>query len=129
VEPALEKVATSPHRDDIEVINRYVTDNEIPALFARSDLIALPYLRSSASGPLHLAMARGLPVVVTAVGGLEQAVAGYAGAVTVEASNPLLLRDGIVEAVGLVGGVFHDPHSWDQTAAAFEDVFTKLGSR
>jgi hypothetical protein len=56
-------------------------------------------------------------------------VDGYAGAVTVEASNPTSLRDGIVAAADLVGTVYEDPHSWDQTAAAFEDVFARLDSR
>jgi glycosyltransferase involved in cell wall biosynthesis len=119
----LEKIATSPNRHEIEVINRYVTDAEVPDLFARADLVALPYLRSSASGPLHLAMARGLPVVVTDVGGLTQAVEGYGGAIMVEPSNPMSLRDGIVRAIELVGAVYDDPHSWDQTATEFEEIF------
>jgi hypothetical protein len=36
--------------------------------------VVLPYHRSSASGPLHIAMSAGLPVVATAVSGLVEAV-------------------------------------------------------
>ena len=125
----LEKVSASPNRVDIDVINRYVTDEEIPGLFSRADLVALPYLRSSASGPLHVAMARGLPVVVTDVGGLGQAVRGYGGAVTVEPSNPTSLRDGIVRCAELIGTIYEDPHDWDKTASAYEEIFSRIDPR
>ncbi len=59
----LEKISASRHRDDIQVVNRYVTDEEVRGFFVSADLVALPYLRSSASGPLHLTMSAGLPVV------------------------------------------------------------------
>lgn len=123
----LEKISTSRHRDDVELVNRYVSDDEVPGLFARADLVALPYLRSSASGPLHLAMARGLPVVVTDVGGLGEAVAGYEGAVTVPAGDSDALAAGIVQAAQLVGRTFDDPHSWDHTVAAYDEIFAKIG--
>jgi len=58
-------------------------DEELAAYVARADAIVLPYHRSSMSGPLHVALAAGLPVVVTAVGGLVEAVQNYAGAVLV----------------------------------------------
>lgn len=122
-----ERISTSPHRADIELVNRYVSDDEVPGLFARADLVALPYLRSSASGPLHLAMARGLPVVVTDVGGLGEAVADYEGAVTIPEGDAGALAAGIVRAAELVGRTFDDPHSWDHTVAAYDEIFAKIG--
>ena len=50
-----------------------MTDQEAAGYFQRADVVALPYLRSSASGPLAIAQACGLPVVVTSVGGLVEA--------------------------------------------------------
>ena len=63
-------IARSPHADLIERVDRYVTDTELTAYFERADAVVLPYHRSSSSGPLQIAMSAGLPVVVTAVGGL-----------------------------------------------------------
>lgn len=121
-----EKVAASAYGSDIEVVNRYVTDAQVPEIFDRATIVALPYLRSSASGPLHLTMAKGLPVVVSDVGGLRTAAQGYRGAVFVTPSDPVDLARGLVETSALASETFTDPRSWDQTAAAYEDVFTEL---
>ena len=42
--------------------------------FAAASVVALPYLDASQSGVGMLALARGIPVVVTAVGGLRELV-------------------------------------------------------
>jgi glycosyltransferase involved in cell wall biosynthesis len=63
----LELIKSSPYRNDIELVNRYVTDQEAAGYFRRADVVALPYLRSSASGTLAIAQAYGLPVVMTDV--------------------------------------------------------------
>jgi hypothetical protein len=71
----------------------YVSDEELAAYVARADAIVLPYHRSSQSGPLHIALTAGLPVIVTAVGGLVEVVRDYAGAVLVPPQDPLALRE------------------------------------
>jgi glycosyltransferase involved in cell wall biosynthesis len=63
----LELIESSPYRNDIELVNRYVTDQEAAGYFRRADVVALPYLRSSASGTLAIAQAYGLLVVMTDV--------------------------------------------------------------
>jgi hypothetical protein len=78
----------------------------------------LPYRRSSSSGILHVAMSWGLPIVVTSVGGLPEAAAGYAGAVFVPPGDPDVLKEGVVKAAGLAGRKFADPRSWHDTVAA-----------
>ncbi len=114
----LDMIEASPHRDRITVVNRYVSDDEAKEYFARADALVLPYLRSSASGPLHIAMSNGMAVVVSAVGGLTEAAQEYAGAVMVEPEDV----DGLVEALRKVrttaGQHFADPHSWQRNAHA-----------
>ena len=117
-----EAIARSRHADLIERVDRYVTDAELSAYFARADAVVLPYHRSSASGPLQIAMSAGLPVVVTAVGGLVEAVRDYPGAILVPPSDPEALRDALAALPGLRGRRYSDPHSWDTTA----DEFTAL---
>ena len=62
----LDAVAASPVRDRIDVVNRYVDDAEVADPLRAADAVVLPYRRSSSSGPLHIAMSAGLPVVVAA---------------------------------------------------------------
>lgn len=119
-------IAASPHRDRITFVNRYVTDAEAAGYFAGADLVVLPYHRSSSSGPLQIAMAQGLPVVVAEVGGLVEASAHYGGAVFTEPANPSSLADGIRRAAELVGGRFQGASSWVNTAQAYTSLFDGL---
>jgi D-inositol-3-phosphate glycosyltransferase len=58
----------------VEVIDRYLDLAEVPALFARSRVVATPYVAGSQSGVVHLAMTAGRAVVASDVGELPQAV-------------------------------------------------------
>jgi glycosyltransferase involved in cell wall biosynthesis len=117
VEPA-QLIAESPHRDRITFVNEYVPDEVVGAAFAHADVAVLPYRRSSSSGILHVAMSWGVPIVVTSVGGLPEAAAGYAGAVFVPPADPAMLREGLAKAAALAGQKFPDPRSWHDTVAA-----------
>jgi len=117
-----QRMAASRYRDRITVVERYVPDSEVTRYFAGADVVVLPYHRSSASGPLQVAMSRGLPVVVTSVGGLPEAVRGYEGAVLVAPRDPLALLEGIRRASVLTGVRYADPHSWDDTAQGYRTL-------
>jgi glycosyltransferase involved in cell wall biosynthesis len=119
-------IARSPHADLIERVDRYVTDDELAAYFARADAVVLPYHRSSSSGPLHIAMSAGLPVVVTAVGGLVEAVQGYPGALLVPPRNPAALRDALLQLPGRRGKRYADPHSWRDTVVGYRALIDQL---
>jgi glycosyltransferase involved in cell wall biosynthesis len=121
-------IADSAHRDQITFVNRYVTDAEAAGHFAGADLVVLPYHRSSSSGPLEIAMARGLPVVVTRVGGLVEATADYRGAVLVEPGDPRSLADGIRRGAALVGQHFEAASSWTDTAESYTELIDGLCS-
>ena len=98
------------------------------AAFARADVAVLPYHRSSASGPLQIAMANGLPIVTTAVGGLVEATAGYGGAILVEPRDPHALRAGIEAASRLRFSRFVGGHSVDTTAQRYVELAGRLSS-
>jgi glycosyltransferase involved in cell wall biosynthesis len=122
----LELIESSPYRDDIEFVNRYVTDQEAAGYFQRADVVALPYLRSSASGPLAIAQACGLPVVVTAVGGLVEAVADYTGAVLIQPDSPEDLARGLLAAADLRGQMHSAPITWQAVAQSYADIFAAV---
>lgn len=123
----LDAVAAGPGRAQVTVVNRYVTDAEARRHFAEADAVVLPYRRSSSSGPLQMAMSAGLPVVVTAVGGLVEAVEGYDGARLVPPADPTALAACLVELLGLRGRRFADVRSWDATVASYRDLFAAIG--
>jgi glycosyltransferase involved in cell wall biosynthesis len=116
-------IAASTHRDRITFVNRYVTDAEAAGHFAGADIVVLPYHRSSSSGPLQIAMAAGLPVVVTKVGGLVEATAGYPGAVLADPSSPESLAAGVRQAAELVGRRFEGVTTWADTARDYTELF------
>jgi glycosyltransferase involved in cell wall biosynthesis len=116
-------IAASPHRDRITLVNRYVTDAEAAGYFAGADVVVLPYHRSSSSGPLQIAMAAGLPVVATKVGGLVEATAHYPGTVLADPSSPASLADGILQAAELVGRRFQGASTWADTARSYSELF------
>jgi glycosyltransferase involved in cell wall biosynthesis len=122
-------IARSPHADLIERVDRYVSDEELAGYVARADAIVLPYHRSSMSGPLHVAMAAGLPVVVTAVGGLVEAVRDYAGAVLVPPENPDALRDALLRLPARQGERYANSHSWQQTLDSYRTLIGELKAR
>jgi glycosyltransferase involved in cell wall biosynthesis len=116
----------SRHRSRITLVNRFVEDDEVTAYFAGADAAVLPYHRSSASSPASVAMANGLPLVLTAVGGLPEAVAGYEGAILVPPRDPEALRDAMRRLPQLCGRRYHDQHSWENIASAYEGLINRL---
>jgi glycosyltransferase involved in cell wall biosynthesis len=121
-----EAIARSPHADLIERVDRYVTDAEVAAFFGQADAVVLPYHRSSASGPLHIAMSAGLPVVTTEVGGLAEAARRYPGAILVPPRDPAALRAALSQLLERRGQRYPDPHSWARTTAAYQALITDL---
>ena len=111
-------IEDSPHSDRITFVNEYVPDEVVGAAFAHADVVVLPYRRSSSSGILHVAMSWGLPIVVTSVGGLPEAAAGYDGAIFVPPDDLAMLKAGMNKAMQIVGQRFPDPRNWSETVDA-----------
>jgi glycosyltransferase involved in cell wall biosynthesis len=63
----------------VRVEPRWVADGEMAALIASARVLVLPYREASQSGVLPLALALGVPVVATAVGGLSEQMAEGGG--------------------------------------------------
>lgn len=121
-----EAIARSPHSDLIERVDRYVSDEELAAYVARADAIVLPYHRSSLSGPLHIALTAGLPVIVTAVGGLLEVVRDYAGAILVPPQDPSALREALLKLPARRGERYPNPHSWQQTLDGYRALIAEV---
>lgn len=60
--------------EKIELINRYIKDEEFTGLINRMDFVVLPYKRASQSGVIPLVFAHGKTVIATNVGALKEQV-------------------------------------------------------
>ena len=84
--------------DRIRLRLGWLPENEVPTVLAAADLVVLPYRSGSQSAVAPLALAAGLPVLSTRVGGLAEVV-----------------LDG-------VSGILVEPGSVAELARAFEEL-------
>jgi glycosyltransferase involved in cell wall biosynthesis len=112
----------------IDLLDRFVPDDEVGRLFATHSAVVLPYTRQfvAQSGVVFMALAYGLPVVASTAGGLRDVLGECEIGTTFETGSV----DGLAEAVARL----HDPalrpgleqqiaaacrrFTWDAAAAA-----------
>jgi len=58
----------------VRMLDRYIPDDEVEALFRAADVTVLPYRSGTQSGVTHVAYALGSPVIATNVGGIGETV-------------------------------------------------------
>lgn len=84
-------------RSVFEIHNEFVPDDVVASLFQRSTLVVLPYTKMSGmSGVLNVAYAFGKPVVVSDVGGLDEAVEHGKTGLLIAPRDPQALADAII---------------------------------
>jgi glycosyltransferase involved in cell wall biosynthesis len=119
----------------VRFLTRFVEDAEIPAIFRRADLLALPYLDAEHSGVLYTGLAFGKPLVLSAVGGFpEIAEAGAARLVPRGDTDALaavlgeLVGDEAarVELATAASRAAAGPFSWDEAARRTMDLYREL---
>ncbi|MBI1797150.1 MAG: glycosyltransferase [Candidatus Eisenbacteria bacterium] len=115
----------------VRLLDRYIGDDEVEALFKAADVVVLPYRSATQSGVTHVAYALGVPVITTDVGGLAETVRPGETGLVAPPENPAALAEAIVRffadgmAPRLRAGVaaLHQAHSWDVLA----DTVIELG--
>jgi len=115
---------------------RYVPLAEVAWYFRRADFVVLPYRTASQSGVAHLAWTLRRPLLVTAVGGLPEVIAGGSAGVVVAPGDPAALAAGMASMVARwrKGGDMPTavpaapPPAWDAAAATLLTAFTAAAS-
>jgi glycosyltransferase involved in cell wall biosynthesis len=121
--------------DRVQLRLGWVPEPEVPLLLAAADVVVLPYRSGSQSAVAPLALAAGLPVLSTEVGGLSEVVRDGINGVLVEPGSV----DGLARAFDelttdklaeLAGGsrASRSRLTWDGYAAAFEALLTRVVS-
>jgi starch synthase len=110
----------------IEVLNRYVSDDEAAGMMRRARLVILPYLEATQSAVVATAYAFGKPVIVTRVGGLPEMVIHGKTGLVVPANDPKALARAMKTLAGdrsrlkrmgrLARSVSQERWPWDKIA-------------
>ena len=83
----------------VTLVDRYVPIADLSALFARTRVVATPYVAGSQSGVVHLAMSMARAVVASDVGELPQAVADGVTGRVVPRGDTAALADALEEVL------------------------------
>lgn len=125
-------------RGRVRFIPRFVDDAEVPALFRRADVVALPYRQIDQSGVLNVALAFGKPLVLSRVGGFTELGEEHGAALLVEPGDVDGLRTALRSLVedpaararlsAAAAAAAGDHLSWDAAARRTLEVYrTVLG--
>jgi len=133
VAPLRALAAEAPGR--VRLVTRFVEDAEIPAIFRRADLVALPYLDAEHSGVLYTGLAFGKPLLLSAVGGFPE-VAATGAARLVPPGDTAALTAALSELVGgeaaraelaaAAALAAAGPFSWVEAARLTLDLYREL---
>jgi glycosyltransferase involved in cell wall biosynthesis len=81
----------------IEIRNRYIPREEMAQLFFDADVLALPYIEASQSGPLMIATSFAVPVVATDVGEIATFVRSHSTGIIVPPRDAFALASAIIK--------------------------------
>lgn len=108
--------ATLSGLPDVELVNRWVGEDEIGNFFSQADLVVLPYTSASQSGVIPIAATLGLPVLATRTGGIPEQMA--------HAQSGWLVDPGSADA--LLAGFIHlldQPEKAQQLGRALKEEY------
>jgi glycosyltransferase involved in cell wall biosynthesis len=119
----------------VRFVTRFVEDDEIPAIFRRADVVALPYLDAEHSGVLYTGLAFGKPLVLSAVGGFPEVAATGAARLVPPGDTPALAaalselvadESARAELAAAAARAAAGPFSWDEAARLTLDLYREL---
>ncbi|MEK7824455.1 MAG: glycosyltransferase [Candidatus Eisenbacteria bacterium] len=118
----------------VRLLDRYLPDDEVEALFKAADVVVLPYRSATQSGVTHVAYALGVPVITTDVGGLAETVRPGETGLVVPPEDPAALADAVVRFFAddmgprLRAGVrsLQRQHSWEVLADRVVELADEL---
>jgi len=125
----------------VRFVTRFITDPEIPAIFRRADVIALPYREAQQSGVLYAALAFGKAIVASDVGGFREVGATGEGETLrlVPPEDPSALAAALDHLIGddearsrlasAAARAAAGPYSWDAVAAQTLALYGRLSGK
>ena len=126
----VDRIAASPGRDIIDLVDGFVPDDTVEDYFLAADLAVLPYVSATQSGIVQIAYNYDLPVVTTAVGGLPEVVRDGQTGYLVPPADPRALAAAVTrffredrgDAFSAEVAVEKQKYSWDRLAQVVEQL-------
>ena len=131
-----------PYMTDLknyEIINEFIPDEAVAALFQQASVVVVPYIDASQSGVVPLAFAFGKPVVATRVGSIPETVDHGVNGFVVEPRDSRALAKAIVTLLtdpALKQRLSDDARrkadnelSWDRVATMHADAYRKIEAK
>ncbi len=122
---------------NVRFVPRFIGDTELPAYFQRADLVVLPYREIDQSGVLFTALAFGVPLLLSDVGGFPE-VAATGAARTFPAGDVPALHAVLLELLADPAALSRmaeraraaaaGPYSWDEIARHTLGLYRSLVS-
>lgn len=131
--PLRELAEQAPGR--VRFVPRFVAEAEIPAIFRRADVVALPYLDAEHSGVLYTGLAFEKPLVLSAVGGFPEVAAtgaarlvppGDAGELATALSELSADPAARAELSAAAARAAAGPYSWAEAARLTLELYHEL---
>ena len=122
---------------NVRFVPRFVTDEEVAALFRRADLAVLPYRQVDQSGVLFTALAFGTPLVASDVGGFAEVAAtgaaelvppADAGGAARRAGRPARRPRPPGRMAAAAREAAATTYAWDAIARRTLDLYARLGA-
>lgn len=141
VDPAELHALADAAKGRVRFVTRFITDRELPAIFRRADIVALPYREAQQSGVLYAALAFGKAIVASGVGGLAEVARAGDGETLrlVEPGDVPGLAAALAELLGSPGersrleaaasAVAAGSYSWDAVAEETLELYRRLLSQ
>jgi len=84
---------------DVEVINHWISDEEVTRFFLKSSVIVLPYTDATQSGIIPIAYMLKVPVISTRVGGIPEQIEDGITGILVSPGDPEELADACIKVL------------------------------
>ena len=95
--PYLDLIRDHEISNKINIIDKYIPNEEVEDYFMNSDLVVIPYNHATQSGIVQISYSFGVPVVVTRVGGLPEVVRDGETGYIVEPGSSSAVADAVID--------------------------------
>lgn len=96
-QPYMDLIHSLGVEKNIVIVDKYVSNEEVPTYFAAADAVVLPYVSSSESGIIQLAYGLNTPVMTSAVGGNVDLIENHKTGMLFKPQDPMDLARAVVE--------------------------------
>lgn len=130
------RLMTGAITQNIEIINRFIPDAEVPQYFQRASIVILPCREASQSGIVPVAYAFKKALICSDVGALSEAVENNKTGILIEPENPAVLAEKILyllknndkrKKLGQAGYIkMKKELSWDSIASRLLNEYRKI---